>query len=917
MQQDTTRQAVPIDPSGKRKGSYISGLYPQIALQTSQGVDLKLDQQIPKSLNQAPTKTDNLPSHVPTNQWFTPLAWQERWPRTDLGPTPNDPNNVNPLYPPFTEWAFAEPLTFKATPEGLALYHPLLQCQNPDIQTWNQNGSATDKKYIRNQVIAQVQLQSADPRAVPNITFGHSAVANGFGANTDNPFVSGALDSYTHWSAATKFQAQQGQSMLVTMVNGSPFVFGEFSGGGAQVTFAPGVGQDEHGNPTRGAGITIEPVAGTSFDDNIVLLKVTKYSDPPAVRYYGLFGATGSSWQKTEQDGPAPGPSDPTQKVITLTNQNGQGYCTLALLPSNPSEPTADTLALFRKYAYSKVTGTAVVPIYDQKSATVTATYTYTAPANPHEPGSIAGTLFGLLPHHWYNQQVTTLKDANGQELWYRIVGGQLKLGEGTSFTNSYRVPPLLWALPDLGGYDPAKLSEYFDQITDNPNVALANNSYYQGKDMAKWAVGAAIADLKGATGAVNSLHNGIKAALEDWFTATDANGQVKTGFPNGLSLGGVLYYDDKWGQLIPYPTDFGAARFGNDHVFHYGYFLRAAAEVARKDPQWAYDWGLMVDLIIRDLANDNPADAMFPFMKGFSLYQGMAYADGAGRLADGRNTESMSEAVNAWAALLLWVLATPQLPEHQDRKRLNWAAFLFACETHAAQIYRLDAPQLDFNNKTSGPWRNFVPSIVSLFWSGKKEFNTFFADYTGQVTPIIPHGILWIPLTAGSLFQSLFPDYPQANLKGMILAASQGVGEVPVAQWFDQWHMYQAMSGDPTFVSEALAFVQPSGTGSSPLDQIQLPKYTPPGKEGDIVFAIDAGNSKASTYWWVHNYNQLGLLDPSITADCPLHAVFITPTKRRTYVAHNLTQTSLTVRFSDGTFLEVPPGQMAICTSS
>ena len=60
------------------------------------------------------------------------------------------------------------------------------------------------------------------------------------------------------------------------------------------------------------------------------------------------------------------------------------------------------------------------------------------------------------------------------------------------------------------------------------------------------------------------------------------------------------------WGTLIGYPASYGSDVELNDHHFHYGYFIRAAAEVARRDPAWAEDenWGGMVKLLIRDIAS-------------------------------------------------------------------------------------------------------------------------------------------------------------------------------------------------------------------------------------------------------------------------------------------------------------------------
>jgi hypothetical protein len=62
------QEIVVLDLSSPRKGSYRSGLYPEIALLGSPSVDMSKDQQIPNSVNQTLTKTDSLPGLVPANQ---------------------------------------------------------------------------------------------------------------------------------------------------------------------------------------------------------------------------------------------------------------------------------------------------------------------------------------------------------------------------------------------------------------------------------------------------------------------------------------------------------------------------------------------------------------------------------------------------------------------------------------------------------------------------------------------------------------------------------------------------------------------------------------------------------------------------------------------------------------------------------
>ena len=45
------------------------------------------------------------------------------------------------------------------------------------------------------------------------------------------------------------------------------------------------------------------------------------------------------------------------------------------------------------------------------------------------------------------------------------------------------------------------------------------------------------------------------------------------------------FYYDKEYGTLIGYPTSYDSDKQVNDHHFHYGYWIKAAAAVAAPAP--------------------------------------------------------------------------------------------------------------------------------------------------------------------------------------------------------------------------------------------------------------------------------------------------------------------------------------------
>lgn len=53
-----------------------------------------------------------------------------------------------------------------------------------------------------------------------------------------------------------------------------------------------------------------------------------------------------------------------------------------------------------------------------------------------------------------------------------------------------------------------------------------------------------------------------------------------------------------------------------NDHHFHYGYMITAAAVVAKHRPEWAREYYERVLLYIRDIANPSLDDEFFPMYR-------------------------------------------------------------------------------------------------------------------------------------------------------------------------------------------------------------------------------------------------------------------------------------------------------------
>ncbi|KAL8841632.1 MAG: hypothetical protein Q9170_000846 [Blastenia crenularia] len=122
------------------------------------------------------------------------------------------------------------------------------------------------------------------------------------------------------------------------------------------------------------------------------------------------------------------------------------------------------------------------------------------------------------------------------------------------------------------------------------------------------------------------------------------------------------LVYDTAWKGVVSSGTyltgdasqDFGNTYY-NDHHFHYGYFIHAAAIIAYLDPQWLQlnkDW---VNILVRDAANPSTSDPYFPFFRMFDWYHGHSWAKGLFESADSKDEESSSEDAFFAYAIKMW----------------------------------------------------------------------------------------------------------------------------------------------------------------------------------------------------------------------------------------------------------------------
>jgi endoglucanase Acf2 len=625
------------------------------------------------------------------------------------------------------------------------------------------------------------------------------------GHSATTTFAAANVDGHNDWFVTNTF-VNGAASLKVSYGHGSPYVYADYAGGTPRVYFP--------GTPSVWSGSAGTPVLGVTVNG----------------RHYALFGRGGSTWSGIG--------------TTTLTN-NSSGYFSVALLPDN----SAATLAKFRQYAYSFVTNTQVSWSYDKSASRVNTTYAYSTTARE---GTQTGTLFALYPHQWKNSGNTLTSYT------YASVRGVMKVGEGTSFSTSMKFSGVLPGLPTLGSYNTATLATYVNQAA----AEVYNgpwDTYWFGKRLGKLATLAPIADAVGNAAAATQFRNEIRAGLEKWLKSSNSSGGIK-----GSEL---FYYNPNWGTLIGYQASYGSDVELNDHHFHYGYFLKAAAEVGRVDKNWVADanWGGMLKLLARDIASTNRGDPLFPFLRNFDIYAGHTWASGHAKFGDGNNNESSSEAMNAWAGLVLLGEAKG------DTAMRDLGVYLYTTEMNAINEYWFDVSGANHHP-------DFTRATASMIWGGK----TVGDGVWWTANPEEVHGINWLPITAASLYLTQYPSYTQANYNALV-SENGGTGwDV----WSDLIWMYRGIH-DPAGAVSAID----SSLGS---------------------LVPEAGNSRANTYQWVQTLNAAGTTDLNVTANHPLYAVLRKGTAL-TRIAYNMSGSAASVMFSDGATLSVPANSFAV----
>ncbi len=633
-------------------------------------------------------------------------------------------------------------------------------------------------------------------------------------------------DGYSDWTVTATWRSGSAPAQYFSALFGHGLFYTYFTFSESvdpQIVFPyswdPGWGQmsifDPDGNTIGSGGYT---------GDHIALKAALGPSHGGAVTWYGIYAPPGTVFR---MNAAYPG------YVVNMTLPAGKRYLSIAPIG------TQDSLDDHYRNAYAFITGTRVSWAVDEAAAAVTTHFTADT-AKMRDDAVSDKPVLALFPHQWKNAAGLSFLPRT-----FSTLRGTMKLVEGNAFTVTLPFNGILPCLPGRGSYDAGTLKSLLN--ADRNQAFLSAATYSHGKELSKMANLVPIASQAGDTAAFNSLKHLVRGDLEDWFTYTPGESNR------------FFYYDAAWGGLIGFDTEYGSQNF-NDQHFHLGYFVYAAALLGLHDRDFVTRYGPMVELLIRSYASPYRNDPLFPFLRTFDPYEGHSWCSGfSADSEDGNDQESSSEAMNSWAAVYLWGLASGN-----DTWR-DLGIWGYVTEASAIREYYFNRDHADASLSTYGS--GYAHNAVGVLFGGKITSEVWWD--MGSMPPTEVewlHGIQYIPLNPSMLYLGDNPAYVRHDYETMI--SENGSQEENAPGWIPLIWRYQALYNP----ARALA------------------KYS-----GSVVH--DEGSSQSFLYHWIHVFNRIGTVDTSVRADCSSYAVFL-KYGIRTCVCFNPSANARIVRF-------------------
>ena len=539
----------------------------------------------------------------------------------------------------------------------------------------------------------------------------------GFAPNSEK------VKSWGDWTVAFRLAESATEYADVTIGHGLPLTWVEYAG-----VAAGQVGTDASASYfAAGGAAQAFPFTGSSYGFNW------------QGRSYAVFAPDGTAFSLSNG-------------TVTATFAGTTRFLVVAAMPSQAS------FATFAQHAYAVPRNSTVSWAYDEEAGTLATTWHVQAEALQ---GSSTDVLQGFLPHHL---KYTTLGFSPLAGSGYLTARGTMQLAAGNDFKITYPYYGTLNHLPapevlpgKANGYDFSQENGYLSSFAGSQVLLGDADTYGSGKSLTLFARFLADSYVLG-NGNLPTYQGKLRTALANWLTYTP--GEANT------------YYArlPNFGALLGLNTGYGSEQF-NDHHFHYGYHVYAAAVLGLHDATFLTQYGEMAKLVAKEYANWDRTDTRFPLFRTFDAWEGHSWANGGYGMNPpiGNNQESSSEAMMSWAGLLELGVATG------DNAMRDAGVFGYVSEAAGSQEYWFDR-----DDENLAPGYGPPGKLVGIVGGCNTEYQTFFG-----LSPWFIHGIQYLPVLPSSYYLVQHDKFAAAQTEFNYLLSR--AGSEPGA-WGAEW---------------------------------------------------------------------------------------------------------------------------------
>ena len=766
-----------------------------------------------------------------------------------VGTVPTNDWASSVVFDKYSESLYAHPLAYRAASNGMQMASPAV---------------TSTTSYVDGEPMVESLLKDETVELVVG--------GNNFSAKDAR------VDKTTDWTYDILMENNAStSSIMATIGKGTPYAYYNFKNVEPTISL--------------GAGGTDLAIYKNSTSSNILGVSLKNKKDGKT-HYYLISAPSGTTWVNAGGK-------------LTAKMPTGKSYMSVAILPDGSD----NAFELYKKYAFNFITDTKVEWKYLKNSSKVVTKYNVIT--KNMETGANGGdTIIALYPHQW---RYTNSKFTG---YTYDTIRGTMKTVVGTSYSTTMQYNGILSALPVTK--DEKTIGEIKNQLgylysyrktkADPKWICFLEgqyggyDTYWVGKNLNTLTDAIWLADqfkdndMKTMT---NDMVEGVEDYLEFWFDPYQAyiNGQYKDDY---------FYYDEQYGTLIGYPSSYDSDKQLNDHHFHYGYWIKAAAAVAMKDPQWAKEWGGMVYELISDIANTNRdgssynknSETRYPFLRNFDIYEGHSWASGVanyefdengvlaenGGLSGGNNQESSSESVNAWSSLILWGEAVG------DERIRDLGIYMYTTEIAAIEDYYYDVHDEIFTKEYKDSNNYNIQTVTRLF-GGKYDHTAWWTENPIEVTTIT-----MLPISGATLYMGKYKDKVKNVVDSIGENSKQWTHFVnnkeQICATYGKGDMLTDPKTNQDVVAEYYAYYDPDAA----LAKVDL---SDSGK-------VENGESRAHTLAYITSLKEYGSQNFNITGSTPLSLV-LEKNGVKTYVVENHTNKAQRTYFSDKTYVDVP----------